>query len=76
MRCNSLDEQTILLSLFGIGHSTLGNYCNQQRALFVLERILFCFDQLPATVSLRPAYVHVTAFLIVFMSWNAEMQCG
>ena len=34
------------------------NYCLQQCTLFVLERILFCFDWTPATVSLWPVCVH------------------
>ena len=38
--------------------------------------IIFCLDWTPATVSLRPVCMHATAFLIVFVSWNAEIQCG
>ena len=55
---------------------SLCKYCLQQHLLFVLNQILFCLDQTPATVSLQPVCKHVTEFLIVLMSWNAEIKCG
>ena len=50
------------------------NYCLQQRALFVLERILFCLDQTPAIVSLRPVSVHVSACTLHWLCLCLETQ--